>query len=216
MVEANFRKLDAREEHCRIPSHHDGLSLFLRYLPPLRKMKQSGNVVLYVHGGTFPSALSIAHRFDGHSWRDELAASGFHCWGLDFHGFGAFSDPYPEMAEPLERHAPLGRAEDASRQLEQAVRFICAHHRVNRISLIAHSWGSIVSGRFAVQHPARGRKATWRRSPGPHKRPACAACWASSATTSEPAAPSRTAMRSSNALRIILSAGVTTASSTPR
>jgi pimeloyl-ACP methyl ester carboxylesterase len=153
MVEATFRKLDAREEHYRISSHHDGLSLFLRYLPPVREMEQSGNVVLYVHGGTFPSALSIAHRFDSHSWRDELAASGFHCWGLDFHGFGAFSDPYPEMAEPLERHAPLGRAEDASRQLEQAVRFICAHHRVNRISLIAHSWGSIVSGRFAVQHP---------------------------------------------------------------
>jgi pimeloyl-ACP methyl ester carboxylesterase len=153
MAEANFRKLDAREEHHRIPSHHDGLSLFLRYLPPLREIEQSGNVVLYVHGGSFPSALSIAHRFDGRSWRDELVASGFHCWGLDFHGFGCLSDPYPEMAEPPERHAPLGRAEDASRQLEQAVRFICAHHRVNRISLIAHSWGSIVSGRFAGRCP---------------------------------------------------------------
>jgi alpha-beta hydrolase superfamily lysophospholipase len=141
MVQTNFPKLDARETHFRIPSHHADLSLFLRYLPPVREMEPPGNVVLYVHGGTFPSALSIAHRFDGRSWRDELAAIGFHCWGLDFHGFGRFSDPYPEMAEPAEKHAPLGRAEDASRQLEQAVRFICAHHRVNRISLIAHSWG---------------------------------------------------------------------------
>ncbi len=72
---------------------------------------------------------------------------------MDFHGFGRFSDPYPEMAEAAENHAPIGRAEDASRQLEQAVRFICAHHRVPRISLIAHSWGSIVSGQFAGQHP---------------------------------------------------------------
>jgi pimeloyl-ACP methyl ester carboxylesterase len=153
MVEINFPKLDAREEHFRIPSYRSGLSLFLRYLPPLRGTEPRGNVVLYVHGGTFPSGLSIAHRFDGWSWRDELAASGFHCWGLDFHGFGRLSDPYPEMAEPAEQHAPLGRAEDASRQLEHAVRFICAHHRVSRISLIAHSWGSIVSGRFAGQHP---------------------------------------------------------------
>ena len=153
MVETNFPKLDVHEEHFRIPSHHNGLSLFLRYLPPFHGTELRGNVVLYVHGGTFPSRLSIAHRFDGRSWRDELAASGFHCWGLDFHGFGRFSDPYPEMAEPAENHAPLGRAEDASRQLEQAVRFICAHHRVPRISLIAHSWGSIVSGRFAGQHP---------------------------------------------------------------
>src|SRR5437588_3922497 len=34
----------------------------------------------YVHGGTFPSGLSIAHRFDGRSWRDELCAAGFHVW----------------------------------------------------------------------------------------------------------------------------------------
>ena len=153
MVETNIPKLGAREEHFRIPSHHDGLSLFLRYLPPLRETEPRGNVVLYVHGGTFPSALSIAHRFDGLSWRDELAASGFHSWGLDFHGFGRLSDPYPEMMEPAEKHAPLGRTEDASRQLEQAIHFICAHHHVNRISLIAHSWGSIVSGRFAGRCP---------------------------------------------------------------
>jgi pimeloyl-ACP methyl ester carboxylesterase len=153
MAETNFPKLDVREAHFRIPSHRNGLSLFLRYLPPLREMEPRDNVVLYVHGGTFPSGLSIAHRFDGRSWRDELAASGFHCWGLDFHGFGRFSDPYPEMEQPANEHAPLGRAEDVSRQLEQAVRFICAHHRVNRISLIAHSWGSIVSGRFAGRCP---------------------------------------------------------------
>jgi pimeloyl-ACP methyl ester carboxylesterase len=143
---------EPREEHCRIPSHHAGLSLFLRYLPPPREAPPS-KVVLYVHGGTFPSGLSIAHRFDGRSWRDELASAGFHCWGLDFHGFGGLSDPYPEMAEPAANHAPLGRAEDASRQLERAVRYICARHSVDRISLIAHSWGSIVAGRFAGRCP---------------------------------------------------------------
>ena len=63
------------------------------------------------------------------------------------------SDPYPEMAEPAENHAPLGRAEEASRQLELAVRYICARHRLDRISLIAHSWGWIVSGRFAGRCP---------------------------------------------------------------
>jgi esterase/lipase superfamily enzyme len=36
---------------------------------------------------------------------------------------------------------PLGRAEDASRQIEQAVRFITSHHGVRRVSIIAHSWG---------------------------------------------------------------------------
>src|SRR3954468_12191867 len=129
-------KLDPREAHYRVASPHPGLTLFLRHLPP--RNAASDHVVLYVHGGTFPSALSIAHRFDGRSWRDALCDAGFHVWGLDFHGFGELSDPYPEMAAPAHRNAPLGSAENASRQLEAAVRFIVAHHGVPRISLVAH------------------------------------------------------------------------------
>jgi pimeloyl-ACP methyl ester carboxylesterase len=141
-------RLDPREKHFRIPSPRDGLSLFLRFLPADRTRPCRG-VVLYIHGATFPSALSIAHRFDGRSWRDELCASGFHVWGLDLHGFGRLSDPYPEMDEPATDHAPLCRAEEASLQVERAARFICDHHRVPRLSIVAHSWGSIVAGRFA-------------------------------------------------------------------
>ncbi len=87
--------------HFWIPSHIEGLSLFLRYLPAQTRSAGAPKIVLYVHGGTFPSALTIAHRFDGRSWRDELCARGFDLWGLDFLGFGA-SDQYPEMVEPAE------------------------------------------------------------------------------------------------------------------
>src|SRR5246127_965335 len=80
-------KLDPREEHFRISSHHPERQLFLRYLPP---HSRTHRVVLYVHGGTFPSALSIAHRFDGRSWRDELCAAGFQVWGLDFQALAGF------------------------------------------------------------------------------------------------------------------------------
>jgi pimeloyl-ACP methyl ester carboxylesterase len=146
-------KLDRREEHFRFPSPHPGLSLFLRYLAPKAATPPSGRTVLYVHGGTFPSALSIAHRFDGRSWRDELNAAGFHVWGLDFHGFGRLSDPYPQMQEPAASHPPLGRAADAAEQLNRAVRFICEHERIGRLSVIAHSWGTIVTGHWAGTRP---------------------------------------------------------------
>jgi pimeloyl-ACP methyl ester carboxylesterase len=144
--------LDPREEHFRIPSGHAGLSLFLRHLLPPGQQSARG-VVLYVHGATFASALSIAHRFDGRSWRDELCAAGFHVWGFDFHGYG-HSDPYPAMCEPPEGREPLCTAEDASRQIEQAVGFICDRHRAERISLVARSWGSIATCRFAARSPA--------------------------------------------------------------
>ena len=142
--------LDPREEHHRIASPHRELSLFLRHLPP--RTACINRVVLYVHGGTFPSGLSIAHRFDGRSWRDELNDAGFDVWGLDFHGFG-LSDPYPEMAQPANDAPPLGRAGDASRQLEAAICFIRNRQRADRISIIAHSWGSIVCGRLAGRCP---------------------------------------------------------------
>ncbi len=144
-------KLDPREEHFRIPSETNGLTLFLRYLGPARALA-SQKTILYIHGATFPSALSIAHRFDGYSWRDDLNAAGYHVWGLDFLGFGA-SDRYPEMLEASEESPALGRAEVASQQIERAARFILKQSRVEQISLIAHSWGSIAAGLFAGRRP---------------------------------------------------------------
>jgi pimeloyl-ACP methyl ester carboxylesterase len=145
-------KLDPMEEHVFISSSIDGLKLFLRYLPARVASPSKSKVVLYIHGGTFPSALSIAHRFGGRSWRDELVDAGFHVWGLDFQGFGA-SDPYPEMSQPAEDKPALGQAKSASDQLEQTVRFISEHHRVPKISIIAHSWGTIATGLFAERCP---------------------------------------------------------------
>lgn len=167
-------RLDQREQHFWIPSPISGLNLFLRHLPPSQKADQE-KVVLYVHGGTFPSALSIAHRFDGRSWRDELCERGFDVWGLDFLGFGS-SDRYPEMAEPAERHGVLCSAETASRQIECAARWICAHHHVPRISIVAHSWGTIATGRFAGDCPELVDRlvlfgpVTWRAPKGEAER----------------------------------------------
>jgi pimeloyl-ACP methyl ester carboxylesterase len=147
------RKLDPREQHFRIPGPRKGLSLFLRFLPGANADSPARRTVLYVHGATFPSALSIAYRFDGTSWRDVLNKAGFDVWGLDFHGFGQ-SDRYPEMNEPAQSHPPLGIAQEAAKQIEAAVRFILAHQGVERISLISHSWGSMPTGIFAAAFPA--------------------------------------------------------------
>jgi pimeloyl-ACP methyl ester carboxylesterase len=152
MAKSPIPKLDPREAHFLIPGHRQGVQLFLRHLTPLENTRRNG-VVLYVHGGTFASALSIAHRFDGRSWRDELCAAGFEVWGLDFHGFGDFSDPYPEMAEPAAAHEPLGRIGEASLQLELAVRFILDYRDIPRLSLVAHSWGCMVAGHLAGRCP---------------------------------------------------------------
>jgi pimeloyl-ACP methyl ester carboxylesterase len=147
---SDLPKLDPREQHFRI-AIDDNLNIFLRHLGPAFTTKTS-KAVLYVHGATFPSALSIAHRFDGYSWRDSLNAAGFDVWGLDFLGYGG-SDRYPEMAQSPEGMPALGRAESASRQIERAAEFIAEYHGGTRISIIAHSWGSVATGLFAGRRP---------------------------------------------------------------
>lgn len=169
-------KLDAREQHFRIPSPVDGLSLFLRYLP-----SEGTKIALYVHGATFPSALSVAHRFDGYSWRDALSAAGFHVWAFDFQGFG-YSDPYPEMDKPPDAHPPLCRAEEASRQVAAAARFILDHHGAQHLSIIAHSWGSMPAARFAGEYPTMVDRLVLfgpiaRRPTRRYERPPAAPAW---------------------------------------
>jgi pimeloyl-ACP methyl ester carboxylesterase len=146
-------KLDPREEHFHIAGPREGLSLFLRFLPATNTEFRPRRAVLYVHGATFPSALSLAHRFDGRSWRDALCDAGFDVWGLDFYGFG-HSDRYPEMNRPAIENPPLCVAEDAAQQLAAAVGFILGHRDLEKLSLIAHSWGSMPAGLFAGRHPA--------------------------------------------------------------
>jgi pimeloyl-ACP methyl ester carboxylesterase len=145
-------RLDGRERHFRIPGPRDGMALFLRALPAASTAFAPRRAVLYVHGATFPSALSIAHRFDGRSWRDALCDAGFDVWGLDFYGFGS-SDRYGEMSQPAQDNAPLCGTEDAAAQLAAAVRFILGHQTLAKLSLVAHSWGSMPACRFAGTHP---------------------------------------------------------------
>jgi pimeloyl-ACP methyl ester carboxylesterase len=102
-AEAHRGPSDPRELTFLIDSGREGLNLFLRRLPAAGASRHGS--VLYLHGATFPSALSIAYRFDGCSWRDALSAAGFDVWVLDFLGFGG-SDRYPEMNEGADAHGP--------------------------------------------------------------------------------------------------------------
>lgn len=119
----------------------------------LTRLPREGSPVLYVHGATFPAALSVAYRFEGRSWMDDLAASGFDVWALDFAGYGG-SDRYPEMSDSADGPA-LGRATQAAGQIALAVAHILGQTAKPRISIIAHSWGTMAAGLYASRHPER-------------------------------------------------------------
>jgi pimeloyl-ACP methyl ester carboxylesterase len=179
-VNGKAPKLDPREEHFAIPGPHE-LALFVRYLRSEQNQQAARRAVVYVHGATFPSALSIAHRFGGSSWRDALCSAGFDVWGFDFAGFG-HSDRYPQMSEPANAHAPLCTAADAARQLETVVESVLEHQALDSVSLISHSWGAMPAGRFAAAHPSKVDR--WvlfapicRRAPRRYEKPPVMPAW---------------------------------------
>jgi pimeloyl-ACP methyl ester carboxylesterase len=108
--------------------------------------------VLYVHGSSFPSALSVMFRMGGKSWADALNADGYDVFGLDFAGYGG-SDRYPEMAGADPAGPPLGRADIAADQIARAVVFILKETGAERVSIVAHSWGTMPAALFAERHP---------------------------------------------------------------
>ncbi|MBS0520224.1 MAG: alpha/beta fold hydrolase [Proteobacteria bacterium] len=127
-------------------------SLFIRRQPVI-----GAPAVLYVHGATFPSALSVGFDFGGApssgSWLDDWNRRGFDAWAFDFAGFGE-SGRYPEMQEPADRHAPPGRAEQAAAQIAAVLVLVRRETGRQRVSLVAHSWGGMPTGLASIAAPA--------------------------------------------------------------
>jgi len=152
---ASFASAMNKEEQFRIPVGTSKLKLFIRHLPPANPQTvREGRVVLILHGGTLPSGASSAFPFDGHSWMDDLSDHGFDVWTIDYIGYGG-SDRYSEMSAPANANPPLGRATQVSSQVSAAVDFIRGRQKVSKVSIIAHSWGTLVAGVFATQEPDR-------------------------------------------------------------
>jgi pimeloyl-ACP methyl ester carboxylesterase len=117
----------------------------------LRRWAGAGDPVLYVHGFSFPSALSVAYRFNGRSWADHLHAHGFDVWAFDFPGYGGSTRP-TQMNAPAQDNPPLGRAPEAASQIGAVVDHIRRERRGARVHVVAHSWGTVATGHFAGDH----------------------------------------------------------------
>jgi pimeloyl-ACP methyl ester carboxylesterase len=118
-----------------------------------QKSRDGDRPVLYVHGFTFPSSLSVFWKFDGRSWADALNEAGFSVWGFDLAGYGG-SERYPEMETASPRPGPpLGAPPDAAEQIARVVSYILAQTKADRVSIVAHSIGTIPVGLFATRHP---------------------------------------------------------------
>jgi pimeloyl-ACP methyl ester carboxylesterase len=136
---------------ARVSTPIDGLSVAVHHQPPRTAASGQPRAVLYIHGATFASALSVFHRFDGVSWADTLAQAGFHVYGFDQLGYGD-SDRYPAMSHPADANDSLGRADGVARQIHAVVGHIQRELRIEQVNLVAHSWGTTAAALYATQH----------------------------------------------------------------
>jgi pimeloyl-ACP methyl ester carboxylesterase len=83
---------------------------------------------------------------------DTLAAAGFDPWAFDFAGFGR-SGRYAEMDAPPNGLQPLGRVEAGAAQLTRVLKLVVQRSGRRPVSIIAHSWGTLVAGRVAQEQP---------------------------------------------------------------
>ncbi len=126
----------------------------------VRRWAGAGDPVLYVHGATFPSALSVGYRFGGRSWADDLHAAGFDVWAFDFLGFGGSTRP-AAMSAPASDAPPIGRAADAARQIGAVVEHIRRTRGGARVHIAAHSWGTVAAGAYASGHADAIGRLVW-------------------------------------------------------
>ena len=137
--------MESAQTHLKLNGGDDAGTLQLRHWPG------AGDPVFYVHGFTFPSALSVGYRFDGRSWADHLHGRGFDVWAFDFAGYGGSTRP-ASMNASASDHPPIGRAPAAACQIRAVVDHIRKQRDGARVHLVAHSWGTLAAGLFAGDH----------------------------------------------------------------
>lgn len=135
------------QQTFRLPETPARPALFVRRQPLI-----GAPPVLYVHGATFPSALSVGFDPGDGSWLDDWTARGLDGWAFDFAGFGE-SGRYEAMAEPADRNPPLGRAREAAAQIADVLALIRRETGQPRVSLVAHSWGGAPAALAAIAEP---------------------------------------------------------------
>src|SRR5262249_29765311 len=102
-------------EEFMIPSADPGVQLYVRNKHPRGASRfTADNIVLFVHGATYPAETAFDLQLDGLSWMDYIASRGYDAYLVDLRGYGKSTRP-PEMDQPAERNAPIVRTDTAAR-----------------------------------------------------------------------------------------------------
>ena len=139
-------------EEFMVPGADPGVQLYVRNkrLPNVASFS-ADNVVLFVHGATYPAETSFDLQLDGLSWMDYIASRGYDVYLVDVRGYGRSSRP-AEMDQPAERNPPIVRTDVAARDYGAAADFIRKRRNIAKLTAMAWSWGTSIAATYTAQN----------------------------------------------------------------
>jgi pimeloyl-ACP methyl ester carboxylesterase len=139
-------------EEFMVPSGDPGIEIFVRNKRRADLARYApGNIVLFVHGATYPAETSFDLKLEGLSWMEFIAGHGYDVYLMDVRGFGRSARPR-EMDEPPEKNPPVARTATAAADLGAVVDFILRRRGVTKLCLLAWSWGTRITGYYTAAH----------------------------------------------------------------
>jgi pimeloyl-ACP methyl ester carboxylesterase len=142
----------------KIDSTDPAIKLFVRSkMAEGNKTFTNDNVILFVHGATFPSTPDFDLRFKDYSWADWMVQHGYVVYMFDKRNYG-FSTRENAMDMAATANRPLSRSYLAIRDIGAVVDHIRAKHKVQKVTLIGWSWGAMTAGYYASLHSEKVQK----------------------------------------------------------
>jgi pimeloyl-ACP methyl ester carboxylesterase len=146
----NEAALDLVTEEFMVPAEDPGIELYARNKRPRSLARfAADNVVLFVHGATYPASTSFDLRLEGVSWMEYIAGRGYDVWLLDLRGYGRSTRP-PEMDQPADANLPIVRTETAVRDYAAAADWIRKRRGVDKLNVLGWSWGTAITAAYTA------------------------------------------------------------------
>lgn len=144
-------------EEFRVPSD-PGLEIYVRNKRRADMTRfAAAKTVVFLHGATYPSETAFDLQVGGFSWMDYIAERGYDVYLMDVRGYGRSTRP-PQMDRPPAENPPFGGAEEAMRDLDAVIEFVRKRRGVERVNILAWSWGTAVAQWYATRQPAKVEK----------------------------------------------------------
>ena len=151
--------LGAPQKHDEMIDGVDpGVKLFVRSKQPDPAVRATDdNVVLFIHGATYPSTPDFDLPYKDYSWADWMVSKGYIVYMFDKRNYG-FSSREKAMDQPASSNRPLTRSYLAIRDIGAVVDHIRKRYNINKVNLIGWSWGATTAGMYTSLNSEKVKK----------------------------------------------------------